>query len=420
MWKKVKNHWLNLSFFDSLSRELVGNSSSLPCIYDLQWDRIWKVVSTKQSRLFSWWAVYSQIKASLSAMFPLRSAMRWCWQEASLSKVSSTSRACLDSGIPLPTIRLRPSACSVERGTPTSAPWNVSVSNIFDDSINITAGHSWFSSWRVCTNHNRLNLLALMDMKLVFEKRLLAMKAWFEPAFFRWNVSVFCPVIVLKLDETVFINLPCWTLWPNWLFRLFKKYSVYDQTIQVRTVIKFHWHQWALEGVVSVACTEQNYDSKCLKHLRFLSTAAASVEIVFLPKLSQLRERGESSKNIGIRCSQIVQTTRLSANVILLIATLLSTRSWASRPTLRAENRFHLRSRSDLVRRSDAASQLTIRGLLVRLRRSCSLQMQWPSSTGRTRTRPGENAPAADRVRMVWIAFCCIYNFIHSPLKKNF
>ena len=34
--------------------------------------------------------------------------------------------------------------------------------------------------------------------------------------FFRWNISVICPVIVSKLAITVFTSLPFQTLWPNW------------------------------------------------------------------------------------------------------------------------------------------------------------------------------------------------------------
>ena len=33
--------------------------------------------------------------------------------------------------------------------------------------------------------------------------------------FFRWDISVICPIIVLKLAATVFTSLPFRTLWPN-------------------------------------------------------------------------------------------------------------------------------------------------------------------------------------------------------------
>jgi len=45
--------------------------------------------------------------------------------------------------------------------------------------------------------------------------------------FFRWGISVMCPIIILKLARTVFTSLPSQTLWPNWLdfVQLFKKFG---------------------------------------------------------------------------------------------------------------------------------------------------------------------------------------------------
>jgi len=42
--------------------------------------------------------------------------------------------------------------------------------------------------------------------------------------FFRWDISVICPIIALKLAVTVFTSLYFRTSWPNWLifFRSFK------------------------------------------------------------------------------------------------------------------------------------------------------------------------------------------------------
>ena len=35
--------------------------------------------------------------------------------------------------------------------------------------------------------------------------------------FFRWDVSIICPTIALKLAVTIFPSLPFLKLWPNWL-----------------------------------------------------------------------------------------------------------------------------------------------------------------------------------------------------------
>jgi len=43
------------------------------------------------------------------------------------------------------------------------------------------------------------------------------------PVFFRWDISVICPVIVLKLAVTVFTDVPFRTLWPNRLIRSFQR-----------------------------------------------------------------------------------------------------------------------------------------------------------------------------------------------------
>jgi len=47
--------------------------------------------------------------------------------------------------------------------------------------------------------------------------------------FFRWEISVICPIILLKLAVTVFTSLYFWALWPNWLniFRSFQRNSVH-------------------------------------------------------------------------------------------------------------------------------------------------------------------------------------------------
>jgi len=47
----------------------------------------------------------------------------------------------------------------------------------------------------------------------------------FKPVVFRWDISVICLTVVLKLAVTVFISPYFQTFWPNWLnfFRSFKK-----------------------------------------------------------------------------------------------------------------------------------------------------------------------------------------------------
>ena len=53
--------------------------------------------------------------------------------------------------------------------------------------------------------------------------------------FFRWDISVIFPVIVLNFTATVFSRLPIRTLWPNWLnfFRLFKtKFGLWPKKTQ--------------------------------------------------------------------------------------------------------------------------------------------------------------------------------------------
>jgi len=79
------------------------------------------------------------------------------------------------------------------------------------------AVHDWCCSftivlwlWFVYFNQCRLVLAALL---------------WFYAAFFRRDISVISPMLVLKLATTVFTSLPFQTLWPNWLnfFRSFKK-----------------------------------------------------------------------------------------------------------------------------------------------------------------------------------------------------
>ena len=58
--------------------------------------------------------------------------------------------------------------------------------------------------------------------------------------FFRWNISVICLTIVLKLTVTVFFNLYIQTLWPKWLnmFRSFqRRFGVWPQTTELNAFV---------------------------------------------------------------------------------------------------------------------------------------------------------------------------------------